>query len=266
MMWMCEMSESVETICNDIHNEHRRRIFAMEQRKRANLALGAFLRTQLGWDPDLPKEEASRIRKTAVDMMEGKVDAGEWTEMIVASNLARAPWDKIENDTTKLITKLAKQLPVWESFGEQVNGFGALGLGIIVGEAGNLSDYPKKGHLWKRMGVAVLDGVAQGKLKGNASAETWIRHGYNPARRSRLYTIGDSLIKKQGPYRDVYLQRKEYERTRAEMSGLQVLPAAKITAKIKAECMSEGHVHARSQRYMEKRLLRDLLGAWKAAA
>jgi hypothetical protein len=42
-----------------------------------------------------------------------------------------------------------------------------------------------------------------------------------------------------------------------------VCPAAKIPAKNKELYRSDGHVHNRAKRYMEKRLIRDLWRAWR---
>lgn len=271
-------------ICAAIRYHHRQRVYAMEQRKRADLALGSFLRMVLGWSLAIPKAEQEAIRAKAAWLqsvgdkvskqeakpaekrkpVEGADDPAflEWRNIIMASIKARAPFDEIEALALKEMERLARTLPVWGGFAEGVRGFGAASLAIIVAEAGDLSLYPKKGHLWKRMGVAVLDGTRQGGLAKTAPKDAWIAHGYNRERRSRLWTIGDTLIKAQGPYREVYLARKEYERKRAEANGLTVAPSAKIPAKRAAEFMSDGHVHRRAQRYMEKRLLRDLWQAW----
>lgn len=96
------------------------------------------------------------------------------------------------------------------------------------------------------MGVALVDGIRQGGLSKTASKDDWIDHGYNRQRRSRMWNIGDALIKsnRDGRYRTIYLARKEYEITRdPEMQPIKA--------------------HRRAQRYMEKRLLRDLWRAWR---
>lgn len=137
------------------------------------------------------------------------------------------------------MAKLAKQLPVY-SFVEGVHGFGAIGLAQIVGEAGDLSNYANPAKLWKRMGLAVINGKSQRRVSGVEALE----HGYSPQRRSIMYCIGDSMIKKQNAYRELYLARKVIEEQK----------------------MPEGtklHWHRRAQRYMEKRLLRDLWRAWR---
>lgn len=250
-----------ETI-DEIIMWHRQRNFFMEQRKRGHLALGAFLRTALGWRLDLPEKERKAIAKQALDLIKtGKEharalradkpfdcdepDYNDWQTFILAALAGDRHAEQNEAIAEKHMVKLAKTLPVWE-WAQEVHGFGALGLAIIIGEAGDLSAYPQKGHLWKRMGVAVLDGIRQGGLRKGAAAEDWIEHGYNRQRRSRLFTIGDSLIKKQNEYRFLYLDRKEIERRK--------LPDA-----------TPMHIHRRAQRYMEKKLLRDLWSAWRRA-
>jgi hypothetical protein len=258
---------------------HRQRVFAMEQRKRADLALGSFLRTALGWSKALPDADRKRINDQAKALITlGEAEAkgkapevdepayDEWRDVIAAAIASRAPFDAVEKRATKEMGVLAKALPVYP-WAEGIRGFGDVSLATIVAEAGDLADYPKKGHLWKRMGVAVMGGVRQGGLLKSASKDDWIAHGYNRMRRSRVWNIGDALIKGNGDgeYRTAYLARKDYERKRAEANGLTVVPAAKISKGRAAEFMSDGHVHRRAQRYMEKRLLRDLWQAWRRA-
>jgi hypothetical protein len=261
-----------------IRRKHRERVFHMEQRKRADLALLAHLRMVLGWSKALPAAERERIKARAQALVEmgerearGKpagtdADYAEWKATILATIASRAPHDALEAEAKKQMEALAKQLPVWP-WVESVRGFGAVSLAVIVAEAGDLSHYDNPARLWKRMGLAVMDGVRQGGLSKTASKAAWIAHGYNRQRRALVFVIGDSLVKgnADGPYRALYLARKELERQKAEAAGLTVAPAAKIPAKRASEFMSEGHVHRRAQRVMEKRLLRDLWSEWRRA-
>lgn len=226
---------------------HRQRCFAMEQRKRIDLALGSFLRLMLGWSKDKPESERKAIASRAAALIASE-EQHEWTAIIGASQAGRLPFDKIEARAIKEMIALAKTLPAWAAFGEDVRGFGAASLAVIVAEAGGLSNYSNPSKLWKRMGLAVMGDVRQGGLSKGAGAEAWIEHGYNRLRRSRMWNIGDALIKgnKTGEYRAIYLARKEYELARDP----QMKP-------IKA--------HRRAQRYMEKRLLRNLWQAWRRA-
>lgn len=154
---------------------------------------------------------------------------------------ARALIHKNRLAPERSMAKLAKRLPVYP-FVENINGFGAIGLAQIIGEAGDLSNYANPAKLWKRMGLAVINGKSQRRVGGAEALE----HGYSPQRRSIMYCIGDSMIKKQNAYRELYLARKVIEEQK----------------------MPEGtklHWHRRAQRYMEKRLLRDLWRAWRDA-
>lgn len=264
-----------ETVA-EIRYWHRQRCFAMEQRKRVDLALGAFLRTMLGWSKALPDADRKRIAdqaSTLIKMAEAEAKGkpldidepsyDEWKEVIAASLAAREPFEAVEARAKKEMERLAKTLPVWERF-ESVRGFGPASLAVIVAEAGDLGDYDTEGKLFKRMGVAVLGGVRQGGLAKTASKDDWIAHGYNRQRRSRMWNIGDALIKSGEHYREIYLRRKEREREKAADEGLIVAPSAKIPKGKADEYRSEGHIHRRAQRYMEKKLLRHLWRAWRA--
>lgn len=263
------MQETIELI----RYHHRTRNFAMEQRKRAHLSLLSFLRLQLGWSPELPEKDRISFAKQAIAIVSfGETHKGEppegyddWASVIEAAIESRRPFVEIENYNTKEMERLAKTLPVWDAWAAETKGVGARSLAVIVGEAGDLSNYPKKGHLWKRMGLAVMDGLRQGGLPKGAGADAWIEHGYNPSRRSRIWQIGDSMVKCDGPYRKVYLARKEYEREQAVVRGLTVAPSAKIPKADADAYISDGHVHRRAQRYMEKMFLRDLWVAWRRA-
>jgi hypothetical protein len=270
-----------------IRYHHRTRRYAMAQRKRADLSLGAFLRLALGWRKDAPAEERKRVADQAraliaageAETKKGDADTdepayAEWRHVILASIAARKPFDDVEKAATKAMERLAATLPVWQ-WAEPIKGFSARGLATIVGEAGDLGTYPKKGHLWKRMGLAVIgagDGVndvRQGNAGRNASKEDWIAHGYNAERRAMMFVIGDTLVKTnkpENPYRAVYDRRKAQERAKAEAKGLTIVPAAKIPQRKPDGYVAEGTIHLRAQRYMEKRLLRDIWQAWRAAA
>ncbi len=149
-----------------------------------------------------------------------------------------------------------KNLPVcdwWVS----VKGRSYLGLAIIIGEAGDLSGYENPAKLWKRFGLAVMDGVRQGGLSKTAKAEEWIEHGYCPRRRSALWTIGDSLMKTNGAdgiYKKIYDDRKEYEIKRLKQEWIEAGHTEKS--------FKPGHAHNRAKRFMEKRLLLDLWNKW----
>jgi hypothetical protein len=276
--------------------QHRKRCYWMEMRKRHDNSLGAELRTGLGWSLRLPKAEREAIRVEAANLVELGETYVKARRLAGIKNLIEPPLppalaqhdivvptinmreriDDLEADATRQMERLAMTLPV-SGFVEQTRGFGALGLAIIVAEAGDLSRYPKKGHLWKRLGIGGNpDGTRQGVVPKGLTREArnaaWVEQKYSPRRRSRMYTIGEALTKNGHSgyvaiyaYRQVYLDRKAYEKARAEALGLTVAPAAKIPKGREAEFTSLGHIDNRARRYMEKRLVRDLWNAWRAA-
>lgn len=141
----------------------------------------------------------------------------------------------------KQLAATAKELPIWQ-WAEPLRGIGALGIGQIVGEAGDLNNYANPAKLWKRFGMAVLHGERQRHVANNPKLA--IEHGYVARRRAVLFVIEDSIIKSRGDYRHYYDDRKIYEKERNPE-------------------MSDGHAHRRAQRFMGKRLLRDLWNAWR---
>lgn len=141
----------------------------------------------------------------------------------------------------KNMKKLARELPVW-AWTESINGMGELGLAQIIAETGDLCNYTNPAKVWKRMGLAVINGKSQRRVKGEGALE----QGYSPRRRAIMFVIGDSMIKKQNLYRELYLKRKAYE-------------------EMKLPDSTKMHWHRRAQRWMEKRLLSDLWRQWMCA-
>lgn len=227
------------------------RRFCIDQQKRIDNSTGAYVRRALGWSWEMPEKERARLNKEAaalIDQIERTGEGGGPLGAVVfVAKVSRSSFDQLRAGAEKDMVKLVKALPVYP-WAEGVRGFGALSLACIVGEAGDLAAYANPSKLWKRMGLAVMGDVRQGGLAKGAPADAWVEHGYSARRRSTMWVIGDCLIKsnRDGAYRTLYLDRKEYE--------LQRDPEMKP---IKA--------HRRAQRYMEKRLLRDLWRAWREA-
>lgn len=275
----------------ELRKTHRIRQFAMEARKRSDLALGALLRDSLGWSLSKPKEERDAIaekvqaliatgeklltwqdRISAKAKSKSKRPAGaddpafkEWESVILASLLGRAPMAKVEAACEARMCEMVSGLPIVSWYRANAFKDSLRSLAVILAETGDLSNYATVSKVWKRMGVAVMDGVRQGGLSKTASKEQWIRHGYVRRRRSQLYVIGEAFIKQHGRYREVYLAEKERQRRIAADKGLKVVPAAKIPKARADEFMSDGHVANRARRYMEKRFLLDLWVEWRAA-
>lgn len=135
------------------------------------------------------------------------------------------------------IERLAKQTPVYE-WAKQQKGTGPINLGLILGELGDLRLYSNPAKVWKRMGLAVEDGVAARRKKG-------VQMGYSPTRRTVMHNLGECLLKRNdGVYRKAYDDRKAYELARTP----DMPPIA---------------AHKRALRYMEKLWLKHLWIEWR---
>lgn len=258
----------VITHCNLLVELHRQRQDLHRAEKSLTLQIKAKLRRLCEGD----KDEADRVYKS---MLNGCSHELATTALVTCSPFvtARSVLEKERKGTEKQMTKAAKALPVHE-WVKAAPGFGEMGLASIVGEAGDLRNYKTVSRLWKRMGLAVINGGRQRRVTGPDA----LLHGYSPSRRSVVWQYGDSMLKCKGRYRDVYLERLATEHRKALDEGLIPATSTKATAdswakrglpeltqvkKITEEHRSAGHMHNRAKRYMEKRLLRDLWAAWR---
>ena len=191
--------------------------------------------------------------------------------LIVTPHEARKRLEKLRKDIENEMEALAKQLPVAEFVAGTkgnggVRGFGLLGLAVIQAEASiSIGEYRTVSGLWKRMGVAVIQGRRQGKRTNKEEA---LEHGYNPRRRAELWVFcSDSLFRAQarrekeidgvvipahaiGPYGEVYYARRA--RTAIRIEATADLPPKHPDKWTKARC------HNDARRVMSKALLRDL--------
>ena len=189
--------------------------------------------------------------------------------MVEASATGRRAWDRFRATAEKEMTRLAKQLPVYP-WAKSVKGFGDKGLAIICGEAGiPIAEYRTVEGLWKRMGLAVIDGERQRKKTDKAQAAV---HKYSPGRRAEIWTLADAMFRHQwkgadkengtpgcpaGPYGEVYAARRIHTEPRiAATADLSNGDPEKWTL---ARCYND------ARRVMIKALLRDLWVAARAA-
>jgi hypothetical protein len=198
-----------------------------------------------------------------------------WADVgfILASAQSRTIWDALRVEIETEMEALAKQLHVWPWWQAEVKGGGAKWLAVIVGEAGDVGSYKSKSHLWKRCGLAVIDGERQRK---KASAEGAAAHGYNPQRRSELWNVGVGVVRAQwrgdrdedgkkpaetgkpvavpghavGRYGEMYARRKAFLAAREQRRN--------------DEPWTPKHIDNDARRWMTKAILRDLRACWRA--
>lgn len=158
--------------------------------------------------------------------------------------LARAPLEDQRLAYEKHLTKLGAQLPIAHMC-DGIPGFGHIALAKVVGECGDLSAYKSVSAVWKRAGLAVINGERQRRVSGDAA----LLHGYSPERRAVFWNIGNSLVRSgsgdtPSAYRLIYDERKAYEAAKPEVE-------------------TAGHAHNRAMRYMTKVLLKNLTLEWR---
>ncbi len=246
----------ITSVCLSLRELQAQRVATIRAQIRLQNQARAFVRRYLGWAPDLSEAERKKINGEAAKLVK-EIEADPKhphpaTLFVMATGAGRKPLDDYRRRLEKQMEGHVKSLPVWP-WCEAIKGFGALGLAIIVGEAGDLSNYPNPGKLWKRMGLAPPEAYAM-MTRAGVTAKCIPKR-----RRSTIWTIGDSLIKgNDDGYRQIYEERKAYEVAKHPEWDKGIDDEGKLHVKMPA--------HRRAQRYMEKRLLRDLWRAWRATA
>jgi hypothetical protein len=208
-----------------------RRRHLIKLQVKVNNSTAGFVRSLLGFRTDMPEVERKKLvdRATKIVAVASKGDPGKLSgddleafraalPMVEVAREGLSPFDRLRRSVELEMRRISRKLPVWEAWGKDVCGFGDLGLGIIVGETGDLSNYTTIEKLWKRLGLAVFDGKRQGKRTDPDEAAL---HGYNPCRRAEIWTIADSMFRHQwagakddeaahpkGRYGEAYAKRK----------------------------------------------------------
>jgi len=225
-----------------LYELQRDREDAVNEERSLTLRMKARLRRVASTTCPDHKPKCERCRKMAAQWFAGKGDereVGAALELNAPLFVAQVPVHRWRLATEKEMVSIACGSPL-APFVWQTRGFGYLGLAQILAEAGDLSNYANPGKLWKRFGLAVFDGKAQ---RRSSDRDLAIEMGFSPRRRAVMWNIGDSLVKQGVKYRQLYLERKAYEQ--ATSPGLRPI-----------------QYHRRAQRFMEKRLLRDLWSFW----
>jgi len=262
-------SAGIEETCAQLVNLQRRRRFAIKMQSKIDRAVEAYIRTLLGFSTLMPEKDRRKLSKLAQKVRKAIVSGVEPPEIdrlalqnarlvVIHGETSRKCWDDVRGDTEREMTRLAETLPAME-FIDSVCGVTSKVIAVIVGEAGNLSNYPDRSRLQKRLGLGVVDGVRQGNPGKNASADDWAKHGYNPHRRAEVWAfLDDTMLRAQwrGPKVD-----KDGE---VVAPGRALGPYGAHYARKKAEYVLRGHPtpDRAARRYMAKIFIRDLWKAW----
>jgi hypothetical protein len=243
-------SQTLSDLIGAIQVTHRTLDDLMRAHQRIDLQIKAVERAQVALDKH--EDEGAISHSERVNREAGMAYS------IDGLDLARQVFKPMIRQKTRELARLGSMLPV-HAWQKDVRGFGEVGLARIVAECGDLSGYAGPAKVWKRMGVAVIDGERQRKVTGAAA----LTHGYVPRRAAIMFNIGESLLKtNDGAYRETYLRRKLIEQE-AHPEWLTEKTVDRVTGK--SVTAHPKHYHNRARRYMVKLLLKDLWQSWRDA-
>lgn len=230
----------------DMDPAKRKDIYARAAKIRRGVEKGATVRPNADSFAPPSKRSAKAKQESDTIVTDDNAVANACSPIILTSLMARSAWDTMRNGAEKEMRRLAEGLPVWK-WSVGVKGFGALGVAIIAAEAsgprGDVGSYATKERLWKRLGLAVIEGSRQRRV---TDAEAAKQHGYNPRRRSEIWTIADSMFRHQwaganeeagtaphpvGPYGAVYMRRKSHTEGREWTGGRRENDARRVMTK-----------------------------------
>jgi hypothetical protein len=200
---------------------------------------------------------ASKIVKEAMGDCEFSDEDGAIVDLIMpeiqATKAGVLPFQKRRDQIEVQMTAIAKTLPCQE-FIARTSGFKHIGLAVIVGEAGDLSNYATIRKLWRRFGLGMAQGheemaYSTWRMKGGLTADDWTAAGYSPTRLGQLFgvvTVPLFMCKAKNNYGEVYTKRRAH------------------TAVTHPD-WTKGHSDMDGRRVMVKKFLSDLWSEWRGS-
>jgi hypothetical protein len=160
-------------------------------------------------------------------------------------------------------------------------------LATIVGETGNLSNYPNPAKVWKRLfGAPITKNgktmmPSRWRLEGGLTAEEWEDAGYSPQRHATMEQLKENIVRQNGPskkhptpgpYRLRYEEAKARTReTHPEWWTCEKCDGKGKNGRKKCSCCKgtgekPSHPHNHARLLAAKRFVRDLWNQWHADA
>ncbi len=183
--------------------------------------------------------------------------------------------DRNLKEVEKDISVKAASHPMYQ-FVLDHKGIGPKSFAAIVGECGSLLNYDNPAKVFKRMGLAVMDGTRIQK-RGKTKQE-FIDWGYSKRRRTWMYLLTEAIEKQTAGngsvYKDLYVERKAYEKAKNEAGDYKEQAAEAISEKnigkttvtykaYAAGKLPDAHINMRVKRFVAKRILRDMWNYWR---
>ena len=193
--------------------KHRERNTLIGSRNRVQNTLHAHVRTYLGYKPTMLPAERAEYVKQASNLIKSIVKGNSQAKSVTQVRMfVEDMWRSVASlnmcisTRTKEMERLAATLPVAEWIKNPAqNGAGLLTLAQIVGECGDLANYPSPAHLWSRMGAAPYTSEGRTQMgstwkratngQPRLTADEWIDYGRCPRRATLTHVIGENLIR-----------------------------------------------------------------------
>lgn len=211
-------------LCQELQAAQRRRASIIRTRVQVTNRLTALVASSIGYHAGMTEAERAKAWKAAEkvikDVQNGNMEHPLATIIMQQQESELAFLKLMQRGFEKPMVQMARKLPVadWINEPEQ-RGVSEMYLAVIIGETGDLSNYPNPAKVWKRLGCAPFE--KGGKVQmgstwrrtGGLSGEDWESFGYSPRRRSIAFMVGANIVKanKEGSgniYRDRYDEAK----------------------------------------------------------
>jgi hypothetical protein len=282
---------SIDQICGALIDLQVRRKFVIKLETATTNTSKALAARMCGFDASADEASREKVWKRAGAIVskalaqKAQAEENQQIATFIAIDLEVVrlmliPLETRRKEIEDEMSRLALSLPV-APFIKTIAGFDARGLAVIVGEAGNLSNYPDKGRpsssgpacLWRRFGLATAKGHEakaystwrKEGLKGidQKAEEFWTEAGYSPKRLGQLYgvvTVPLFMAKAKNKYGEVYLARRA--RTMVTHPEWYVDKNGKAKVSPNGE-PSSAHASEDAKRVMVKAFLDDLWREWR---
>jgi len=274
----------LDRLCRAIQEAQVERKFAIQMEMGIVQRIAARVVRAFQLDHDAP--EASRkaawvraervVRRGLQDKPQAEEDAAigaALSDHLTVARLSLAPVTAFRDRVEAEMVKAAEALPAF-ALTERTPGFKALGLAVIVGEAGDLSNYASERKLWRRLGLGVAPGHEEhaystwkglGLPTGEWDAPEFPgqprRAGYSPRRLGQIYgvvTVPLMMFKARHKYGEHYDKRRAHT---------EITHPTGTFAECKADPSrwTPAHSHADAMRIMTKALVEDLWKEWRGS-
>lgn len=271
----------VPGIAAELQALQRQRSVVLKSRNMQANRLQAVVAGTLGYSAAMPEKERRKKFAEAAALIKAVAESGDdsgFNSVIRTTLIGIDAFNALKDTFEREMVRLARRLPVaaWVQ-APQRRGFGLLFLAIVVGEAGDLSDYANPAKLWRRMGCApwsfggktLMAATWRSGKEGKLPASEWESYGYSPRRRSIAYLIGEGIVKQNtvlGGSADAYAETDSGSAAAVPGPYRLRYDEAKARARELHPEYSDLRCHRHAMLLATKRLLRDLWVEWHSLA